>query len=217
MTGALTQAQARGHVCRCRRVGRGHCLSCPPQPLSCVGGLAPSPDPRLPQTLECWFSPLPPSPSSWSGVSGTCGRGCEARRHRAADPLTWRTGQPGEPDGMWKSFFSEVVFRGGMKCPHAFNQFCLLSVFCSYKQSSVNSLYIHIFCSCLSFSVRSISGSLLFAHGRGGPASLRGCISGPPALRFHGISLPPSTFPFSLSCHLCFRLLGLAPVSSSCC
>lgn len=101
-----------------------------------------------------------------------------------------------------------------MKCPHALNQFCpgerFLSVFCSYKQSCVDSLYIHIFCSCLRFSVRSISGSLVFPHGRGGPAvppRLHLGASGPPFPRH----LPSSSvaFPFSLSCHLCSGVLGL--------
>lgn len=99
VTGALTQAQARGRVCRCEWVEG---TASPARHSRCPvsGAWLHHLTPAGPKPSSASSAHSSPSPSSWSGVSGTCGRGCEARRHRATDPLTWSTGQPGEPDGM---------------------------------------------------------------------------------------------------------------------
>lgn len=68
---------------------------------------------------------------------------------------------------------------------------------------------MHVLCSCLSFPLRRISGSLGFSHGLGGPAVLPWLRPGPPAAHFHSISLPAlSRLSLSPLLPCVFRLAG---------
>ena len=130
----------------------------------------------------------------------------------------WRTG--------WDVavVFPRVAFSGGTKSPCAFDRFyqiSLFSILCSYKQSCIGNLYIHIFCSSLSFSSGKVSpgrhiGSLgIF----GQPCQSLGLFMA----ELRGLLLPsvsptlPLPQPTVLRLHVPAGWLGPAFVPTACC